>query len=62
MPRFRTPGYIFGEASGHLYPVSRRMRDGIRQLAYRQELSMSRYILGLMINLKSKDEGFKIDG
>ena len=63
MPRFRTPGYIFGEAINEAAICIRcpeRMRDGIRQLAYRKELSMSRYILGLMItDLKSKDEGFK---
>ena len=61
--RFRTPGYIFGEAINEAAISIRcpeRMRDGIRQLAYRKELSMSRYILGLMItDLKSKDEQFK---
>ena len=63
MQRFRTPGYIFGEAISEAAINIRcpeRMRDAIRRLAYGQELSMSRYILGLMIvDLKSKDEGFK---
>ena len=58
--RFRTPGYIFGEAINEAAINIRcpeRMRDGIRQLAYRQELSMSRYTLNLILDdIRKKDE------
>ena len=61
--RLRTPGYIFGDAmsetSVNIY-CPNRMKDGLKRLAFDKELSVSRYIVGLIINdLLEKDEDFR---
>lgn len=61
--RFRTPGYIFGDAmneSAINICCPNRMKDGVKRLAMSYELSVSRYILGLIItDLHLKDKEFK---
>lgn len=61
--RFRTPGYIFGDAMSETsinINCPNRMKDGVKRLAMSYELSVSRYILGLIItDLHLKDKEFK---
>ena len=61
--RFRTPGYIFGDAMSEAninIICPNRMKDGVKRLAMSYELSVSRYILGLIItDLHLKDKEFK---
>ena len=61
--RFRTPGYIFGNAMSEAkinIICPNRMKDGVKRLARSYELSVSRYILGLIItDLHLKDKEFK---
>ena len=61
--RFRTPGYIFGHAMSEAninINCPNRMKDGVKRLAFDKELSVSRYIVGLIINdLLEKDKDFR---
>mgnify|MGYP000082294107 FL=1 len=61
--RFKTPGYIFGSAmneSAINICCPNRMKDAVKKLAYKYELSVSRYVLGLIItDLHLKDPEFK---
>ena len=61
--RFRTPGYIFGDAMSEAninIICPNRMKDAVKRLARSYELSVSRYNLGLIINdLHLKDKEFK---
>jgi len=61
--RFRTPGYIFGDAMSEAninINCPNRMKNAVKRLAMSYELSVSRYILGLIItDLHLKDKEFK---
>ncbi len=61
--RFRTPGYIFGDAMSETniaVSCPMKIKKAILRVAMGKELSVSRYALGLIINdLLKKDEDFK---
>jgi len=61
--RFRTPGYVFGEAMSETaisINCPMRMKDSIKKMANKHEFSISRYVLGLIIkDLREHDKEFK---